>query len=264
MEFTKLLQELAIATEMAEALEARRDTVRQYCALALGLTDPSTALSSYKELVASLGEEDDQGMLACQLWAATKVRGLYRDKGIDDGIFLDTMKCFPRFLGETLRRTGAYRYDRAWWSYRQLSMVLFRLGQLEYEILSEHKVISVHIPSDSLLEPELVDASVEQARAFFKTYYPECAEYPMWCESWLLSPELKKLLPENSRILSFQQRFRIEKVIEDAPDHFEWLFATSADTPLSQLRENTSLQRSAKGHLLAGGKIGVAEGFLEV
>lgn len=264
MKFTKLLQELAIAPEMKEALESRRDTIRGYSSLAEGLADPATALDSYKELVKCLGEEDDRGMLACQLWTAAQVRSRYLAKGIDDRIFLDTMKCFPRFLGETLRRTGVYRFDRAWWTYRQLSMVLFRLGQLEYETLPDRKVISVHIPSDALLSPELVDASLAQARDFFGTYFPEYAEYPMWCESWLLSPELGKLLPEHSRILAFQRRFRIGKVEEDAPDHFEWLFATSDTTPLSDLREDTSLQRSVKKHLLAGGKIGTAQGVMEL
>ena len=48
----------------------------------------------------------------------------------------------------------------------------------------------MHIPSDSRLEPELVDASLAEARVFLEKVFPEYAQSPMTCHSWLLSPML--------------------------------------------------------------------------
>lgn len=226
------------------------------------MTDRETAQQAYRDLHDLLGEAD-MAMLACQLEAAVRTHSRYRGMGISDEIYISTMKCFPRFLEETRRMTGQYRYDRAWWSYRQTSMALFRIGQLEYEICRDRKVISLHIPSDACFAPDAVEESVASAKAFLAKYYSGCAGYPIVCHSWLISPELEKLLPERSNIRSFQRRFQILSVQPEEKDFFQWLFETSEDTPLEKLPEDTSLRRKAKTLLLGGGNIGAARGVMK-
>ena len=262
MEFTDLLCDLGLNDDVKELLEQRRVLFPVHMELILGLTDHNTVLSSYKLLEERLGG-DDMGMLACQLRAAVHTRELYRKAGISDRIFLDTMGCFRRFLGETLHRTGKLCYDRAWWSYRQLSMRIFRLGQLEFEMLQDPHAVAMHIPSDSCMSPEEVDRSLEQLRDFLPKFCPEYADAPVGCESWLLSPAIRDHLREGSNIRSFQDRFFLLHVVEDAPDVREWLFRVPDGTPVQDFPEGSSLQRNLKAYMLSGGTVGVARGVLK-
>ena len=262
MEFTNLLHEIKLPAEVILALEERRHLFEEHRELILAITDSATSEASNKTLETLLGD-DDMGILACQLYAATHTRELYRAKGIDDRIFLDTLGCFRRFLGETAIRTGRVYFDRWWWTFRQLSMRIFRIGQLEFEMMREPFAIAMHIPSDSKITSENVDASIAAAREFFAKYYPEYAQAPFGCESWLLSPTLRGLLGPDSRIGAFSDRFMLIHVDPDPKDVWEWLFRASEDTPVEELPETTSLQKNVKYYLLEGGSIGVARGILK-
>ncbi len=226
------------------------------------MTDPDMAERAYQNLRERLGD-GDMGMLACQLSAAVRTYARYRDMGIPDSIYYATMACFSRFLKETKAMTGVWQYDRAFWSYRQTSMVIYRIGELEYELCREPKRISVHIPSDAKFTPEHVDTSLMEAKLFLKRFHPEYQDVPYLCDSWLLSPELGKLLPETSNILQFQRRFRIQAVEVQGREFIQWLFAAGGDVPVETLPEDTSLRRSVKALLLRGGNIGAARGILK-
>jgi len=261
MNITNLLRELELPASVVCLLENRRHLFSAYQDLIEGLTE-SAAAASYQALEKALGE-DDMAMLACQLYAALQTREKYYALGISNEIFLDTMGCFRRFLLETERRTNKLCFDRGWWTYRQLSLKLFRIGQLEYELLQQPHAVSLHIPSDACITPEEVDRSLTAARAFLCRYFPDYAEAPIGCESWLLSPALREHLGSDSRIRAFQDRFLLLHTDPEPKDVWEWLFAAPLDTPVEELPEQTSLQRSVKQHLRAGGSIGVARGVIK-
>ena len=262
MEFSKLLCDLDLDEHLKEQLERRRSLFPENMEPLRGLTDPLRAASSYKLLEERLGK-DDMGMLACQLRAAVYTRALYSEAGISDRVFLDTMGCFRRFLGETLLRTGKLCFDRGWWTYRQLSMRIFRLGALEFELSDAPRAVSVHIPSDACLSSEEVDRSLGQLQSFLGENYPGFVDAPIGCESWLLSPVITEHLREGSNIRSFQDRFRLIHVVDEAPDVLEWLFRVPNGTPVAAFPERTSLQRDLKKHMLEGGKVGIARGILK-
>ena len=206
--------------------------------------------------------------LADQLLTALHNREDGPWKDLPEEIWLDTMKCFPRFVKEHHRSCGYYGFDRSFWTTRQINARLFRIGQLEYELKEEagKKIISLHIPSDTRMEMALLDESLAQARQFLGMYFPDWAQAPMECESWLLSPVLGSLLPEGSHILAFQRAFTVDLVNPNPNDVLEWVFQLT-DTQqkgiaLEDLPENTSLQKSMKAFLLSGGKVGVARGWL--
>ena len=123
-------------------------------------------------------DADGFGELAAQLQCALKTRETYR---FSEEIFVETMKCFTRFVCEHLESYGRYGFDRGFWTVQQLSGVLYRIGELEYEIRED--AIHLHIPSDAVLEPERLRRSWEAARAML-------GEGEMVCHSWLLSPDL--------------------------------------------------------------------------
>lgn len=228
------------------------------------LQNRETAAASYKELKSLLGEDEDHlKMLYCYLECARRIFNRYQEKKIPWTVYIDTMKCFPRFIAECEKKNGRMFFDRGWWTYRQVSMELFRIGELEYQFgtLEGENVIGLHIPSDADLSEGAVHDSLEQAEHFFRTFYPGYQYEKYTCDSWLMSPVLKTLLPEDSHIISFQKRFDIIQVDDKNKEYVEWLFQVPEDTACQEFPEVTSLQKKAKELLLGGGRIGSAYGI---
>ncbi|SHO49168.1 acyltransferase domain-containing protein [Anaerocolumna xylanovorans] len=217
------------------------------------------------ELRKVFGEDkNNYKMLTCMLVMGLDTYKKYKEKGISDKVFYDTFACFSRFVKEHMASYGSYGFDREWWTPRQLSMEEFRLGELEFEVekWEGEDVISVHIPSDASITRENCVASYTWSKEFFKEYYPGFAYKYYICDSWMLSPGLKDVLPADSRILSFQKDFTITEWDKENPSYLEWVYKNSNLT-LEELPENTSLQRNIKKHLKEGGKIGTAFGYIK-
>lgn len=216
------------------------------------------------EIKEALGE-DERGIkiLAVMFRCAMKTWDKFLALGMEESILVETMKCFTRFIDEHMASYGSYAFDRDFWTARQVSGNLFRIGELEYELIDgDKKEIGVHIPSDVHLKREILADSYKQAKACLKKFFPEYADADMVCESWLLSPSLKEVLSEESNIIKFQNEFRVEKVDYENNDYMEWVFKRP-DLALEDLPEDTSLQRNLKKFLLNGGKVGEAIGILE-
>ena len=198
------------------------------------------------------------------LKASADVYEIYKDKGICDKIYFDTMKCYTRFIDETFKMKGKLYFDRYWWTTRQAGCHLFRIGELEYEMkhIDGNIVIGIHIPSDVDFSPSAIDDSLASAKQFFSTYYPELSNAEYRCHSWLLDGQLKEMLNDNSNILSFQNRFEVFDDGEIGTDCIQWIYNTKP-TDFVTLAENTSLQRKMKEHLLSGGVIRNAYGRLK-
>ena len=200
-------------------------------------------------LKAYLGADPDGlGELAGQLQCALKTRENYR---FSDEIYIETMKCCTRFLREHLESYGRYGFDRGFWTVRQLSGLLFRIGELEYEVRSDG--IHLHIPSDARLEAARLRQSWEAARTML-------GGAPMLCHSWLLSPDLPGLLEADSRLLAFQRNFDIFDPVPNE-DFRQWVFKDPG-LPNDRLPEDTRLQRALKAFLLAGNIFHAARGRL--
>jgi len=217
------------------------------------------------ELQAILDEDPDNiKILSCMLKASADVYEIYKGKGICDEIYIDTMKCYTRFIDETYRMTNKLYFDRYWWTTRQAGCHLFRIGELEYEMkhIDGDIVFGIHIPSDVDFSPSAIDNSLASAKHFFTTYYPELSNAEYRCHSWLLDRQLKEMLNDNSNILSFQDRFEIFDEGEIGTDFIEWLYNTKS-TDYAMLPENTSLQKNVKKHLLSCGVIRNAYGRLK-
>lgn len=230
------------------------------------MMEQDTAAEAYKELTAFLTQDDDNmKMLYCQLECARRQHEKFRQRGITETVYADTMKCFTRFLGECRQKNGRMFFDRGWWTYRQVSMNIFRIGELEYQFaeLDGERVIGIHIPSDADLSEEAVAASLGQAELFFQTYYGSYEFKKYTCHSWLMSPVLKSMLPEESHIRSFQSRFDIIREDKKDKEYIEWLFQVPADTDHQKLPARTSLQKKVKELLLGGGSVGCAYGILK-
>lgn len=206
--------------------------------------------------------EDTYGMkiLTVYLHCLIDTYSNYKNMGIPDKIFWDTMGFIPRFTTSHKHAYGVSAFRLAWWFPRQISMQLFRIGEYEYEFVTEDgcNKISLHIPSDANLD----HGYIPQIYPFVHTYFPQYSDAMIICDSWLLAPALSEVLTDTSRILNFQKQFCIESIVEDSPEVLNWVFQ-SPEIPYEQLPENTSLQRNLKRYLIDGRKIGTAKGVYQ-
>lgn len=230
----------------------------QYIDLIKKLTIPSDSKAAYLELKEIL--EDDSNnlkLLFYYLEASFRTYKIYRFLNIPDTIFINTLKALSRFLYEQKEISGTYRFSTGWWAYRHLNLTLFRIEELEFELTTyrDKKVISIHIPTDVTFSPKNVDEAIEKAKIFIKKFFPEYENKAFICSSWLLAPELKKFLKENSNILEFQKRFNILETKESS-EFLEYLYKVDpTTTDFEKLPENTTLQRQVKEYLLDNGTI---------
>ena len=224
------------------------------------LTHPLNAGNAERELEVCLRGEK-WGELACLLLAAARAHEEYLRLGIPEKVYEDTMRCFTRFVKEHLALKGEWGFDRGWWAWRATCLRLFRIGALEYELLSgEKRALSLHILSDASLDLEACRSSHEAARAFFTAHFPAYEWAPVVCSSWLLHPVLKELLGEESNIVRFRALFDIVRVDDDDRSYRAFVFRRT-DGNTKTYPEKTTLQRRLKKHLLRGGRMGSVLGI---
>lgn len=186
--------------------------------------------------------------------------GKYKEKGISDKIFVDTMKFITRFLEWDKKYSGEYKFTQAFWFPRQISVSEFRVGALEYEF--EDNDIAVHIPSDAVFTRESVLASLKEFLVFRDRYYPEYKSAKFTCDTWMLAPAMEELLNETSNTLAFKHLFELDEIHPEATWFMGFIFP-GHEGELETLPENTGLQRRAKAYLLSGKQIGVAKGHIK-
>jgi len=240
-----------------------------------------TGSNAVKEITMLCGTVDDPagdyGMraLAVYLAAALHTQEIYNKMGINNDVYIDTIKIFQRFLYEHRVSFGHFGFDRHFWIYRQLAAKLFRLGELEFEMCvlpndadpiasaqPGDPVLSVHIPSDAVMTREALDVSYRMVREFFARFFPEYQYHCVYCSSWLLSPVLREMLKPGSRILDFQSDYEITWVNLEVNGGIKWVFKRNYED-FTQLPEDTSLMRGMKKILVSGGKTGTASGYVK-
>ncbi|HEV2635669.1 MAG TPA: acyltransferase domain-containing protein [Actinocrinis sp.] len=179
--------------------------------------------------------------------------GYHREHGIAEDVSWTTLADLGRNLAvdRRMNREG-WPVMQAWLTLHSRGSV-YELGRLHHQ---RGETIGVHIPDSGPLAPEAVDASLDQARAFFPRHFPDEPYTEFSCGSWLLDPQLREYLPEDSNIIRFQQRFELEPYEEpeglDCDVEVLRFAFRSLTTPLDQLPRRTVLQRAIVDHLKEG------------
>ena len=252
--------------------------VAKYSTEITALSDADTASDTWKKLddYFFVNEPDGMQLLGVYLLAACMTKSKYESAGVPDSIFIDTMKCFPRYLQDEYQRTGRWAFTRGFWTWRHLCCRMFRLGTLEFEyvliksndlrpdnIFPESPVLFVHIPSDARLADEDLQQSYQMSEDFFaKTSASFCPAGPpqaTLCNTWLLSPALQTLLQPSSGIRRFSIDYKIYAIDPEDDSFYLWLY--HGQKPPQPLPQETSLQRMVYEHLQKGGNIGSARGI---
>lgn len=207
------------------------------------------------------------------LYTAIKSYDKYIEKGINEKIYIDTMKCFSRFVKETYINTNKYVFDRGFWAWRQLALNIFRIDELEFEIatineeiaskiniLKEDKVLYVHIPSDAICTNQKLKSTYNNAKIFFNQIFNR--EYKVLCSSWLLGKELENFIRKDSGIYNFRKDYNMLDNYFESDDYIEWVF-NKFEGNIKDFKPKTSLQKSIQDHILKGGKMTVGLGVLK-
>lgn len=139
-----------------------------------------------------------------------------------------------------------------------------KLYKTEWEKVLRHddNVIGLHIPPHGKLSPELIDKTIEDAKAFLKEYYPDYEYKAFMCSSWLLDPQLIKMLGEASNIVKFNKRFK--KLTIKCPGRavFDFVFLQPDNSyTISELEANTTLEKLLKKHYMQGKAIYETTGY---
>lgn len=197
----------------------------------------------------------------------------YKTYGIDEKIFSDTVDDI-RIWCENNNNKGLKNYN---WIKNHISFRLFKIGRLQYQFFTSknkmlkydllpfdygEKLIYVHIPQGEKLTYRDCVESFKSAKDFFNRYFPDYKYSFFFCESWLLYEGNKNFMLPESNILNFSSLFNIAYSIDIDGQAIERIFG-KRHLIKKRYKENTTLRKNAKMHILKGGKLGIGIGFIE-
>lgn len=226
-------------------------------------------------LFSDFAENDATGLTVLKLYLhwAIETLAMYEDLQIPQQYFWDSMKDIPIWCEDYLTKHGVPGFREWGWVAHGLRLEVIRIGRLQFEpsVLSHNvtihginypsgtPVLDVHIPTGEPLNPEAVLASISQAPEFFKRHFGK--HFSLFhCHSWLLSPSLKALLPEQSRIIQFQNLFTVYKTENEERQAEERVFGFLSDDP-QEYPESTALQKAIKNYMLNGNEVMMGAGI---
>ena len=122
--------------------------------------------------------------------------------------------------------------------------------------------ITVHIPADGKLLPELVKESFERAVPILNRVFGEYSPKIIACSSWLLSPQIRRLVPEDSNIRKFQDCFTTVAGLPNTASLYEHIFK-SPIVPISELVAQNEFQKKILGLYARGEELHMGFGILK-
>ena len=158
---------------------------------------------------------------------------------------------------------GSLRFQKFHFSYAEIE----RAGY-DYMPLSDYMkkrfpegepIINVHIQTNADLQPEKIEESFEMAHDFFTTYFPEHKYTFFTCRTWMLYPPTQEILPTNSNITAFANRFDIIATNQNAKQALDRIYGTSDIAVIKAMDKPSSLAKMAYKNLE---KLGVAAGVI--
>lgn len=221
-----------------------------------------------------LNKESDIMRLAVCIDYTKYTKEIYQKLGISDDILFATLGDIAIWCKNNDNK-GLKNFS---WIKNHLNGELFRIGRLQYQLYTcdnkalkykllpfdyGENVIYVHIPQGEKLIYADCISSIKQAKKFFDTHFPSYHYRFFFCESWLLYEDNWMFMEASSNILQFQSMFEIVYNKNDPHQAIERIFG-KRELIKSRYSEDTSLQKSAKNHIINGGKLGEGIGLISI
>ncbi|AKN72957.1 acyltransferase [Streptomyces sp. PBH53] len=215
------------------------------------------------------------------LAALPRTQAYHRARGIPAEVSRRTLADLGRQLALHRRRYGRAGVQAPRWLVRHFRGELYHLGRLQFErarigdrdarvaavagldAAPGTPCLNLHIPDfHGPLTPTACDRSLALAREFFALHFPQERPAAVLCHSWLLDPQLRRYLPARSRIVRFQERFRVVCEQSEPADTEPVRFVFGdPDLPVDELPRRTSVERAVGDHLRAGGHWYIGHGW---
>ena len=123
------------------------------------------------------------------------------------------------------------------------------------------QILEVHIPASGKMDHDECGESFGCAVEFYHRYFPGCDFAAFTCISWLLDPQLTRLLPEQSNIVRFLREYYLFPVKSDDSQVFERVFG-ERPKDLASAPRTTGLQKAVLDYVLAGNRLRMGGGFI--
>ena len=124
------------------------------------------------------------------------------------------------------------------------------LGPAELPLTDWHPIAAqwdlcptIHIPGGGAMTPEAVRGSLLEAPEFFRRLFHRTVPV-LFCRSWILNPEWRRLLPD-SNLARFQEAvFQVPAPVDGGKDGLFFVFGRDDGDPLADYPADTSLRRA--------------------
>jgi hypothetical protein len=220
--------------------------------------DYDAAIRKMKVLSETSVIHEYSGELLLFLCYTRALRRYYREAGISDEIYLNTVSDLKYKLDECKCVYGVHGTFVAFWFAGFFKLERFGLGRLQFEIvplgteyekngvcLSEDtRVINVHIPrTGARLDRESTIEAYRLAADFFGSHIGDTVAFV--CNSWLLFPRHEQMLSEGANLRLFIKDYDLIASGEYSSYAEVWrLFDTMYDGDADHLPHDTSLRRA--------------------
>lgn len=159
---------------------------------------------------------------------------------------------------------GSLRFQKFHFSYAEIERQDYDYMPLSDEMKKRfpegEPIINVHIMKDADLSPAKLDESFELVHKFFTTYFPEHKYTAFTCRTWMLYPPTQEILPSDSNITAFANRFEIIATNKNSKQALDRIYETSNMEEIEKMEKISSLAEIAFKNL---DKLGVAAGVIE-
>ena len=191
----------------------------------------------------------------------TYTKDLYKNTKLSDELFADNIKDLYIWSEKYEKENnvkGFYK-EHFKWVDSILEMKVIKLGRLQFEVLENIDDLSNVFEK---LTPEECEKSYDMAINFYKSRGYKFSTVVFVCYSWLLSPNLKNILPEESNIIRFQEKYTFfsSNLNEENPQIIERVFGNKSEN-IEDWEEDTSLQRKLKEEWKKGMRFPMTKGY---
>ncbi len=240
-----------------------------------GAFDIEKIIKTVAKIVQKTGEDSAFYYMILSILLTSPLKAFYSKKGFTNELWEDTVAEIKRKAFECYKSYGIWgvglgvwfrgMFEMRWFSFERLNFEIFD-SPYDYckngiEIKKGDNVISVHIPSGSPLIYDECLKGYNAAAKFFKEKF-KMSPVVFYCNSWLVFPDNKKVLNENSNILKFAADYDIiDLEFSKEGCDFSRIFGCGYSGDLGELPTNTSLQKNVVEFLKSGGRLGNGKGF---
>ena len=193
-----------------------------------------------------------------------RVIAFYQEKGISLDILKHTLLDVALWIRNYKRYNGYLGLASRYWISLGFAGTLFRLGRMEFEATTIKEdihlpglsqgdpVLEGHVPQGEPLDHEACMESYRAAFPFFEKYFNYHAKAVHWL-TWMLDPELKKILPPTSNIMQWQNDATLIPTHYKGSDIGRFVFGMK-ELDVKTAPRDTTLRRKVLEHIEAGGK----------